>query len=96
MHDGFEGAELTRIGEDALPQQAPVEGAIGCENFMAEMRYDACEYLLPGLLELASDRICINGVGTESLELSDNGAFATGDIASESNHIVKTVRHILV
>jgi hypothetical protein len=87
---------LGDIIKDNFTQCPSINLTIWLEDVRTKRCNDGGIYGLAWLLEQSGDMVGVNDMGTEALQFSDHGAFATGNIAGQTNDVVILVRHILV
>jgi hypothetical protein len=85
MNDGVQIRARIRVGQDDIPQGAPVEGAVGLEDAISKASHDGVEDWLARLLELPRDGIGVDPVGAPCLEAAGNRALAGADVAGDGN-----------
>ena len=89
-------AQFGYISKYDFTQRPPINLTIWLEDVRPKCCDDRIIHGLAWLLEQAGDLVGVDDMGTEALQFSDHGAFATGNLAGQANDVFILVRHILV
>ena len=81
MNQGLECTQLGDIIKDNFTQRPSINLTIWLEDVRPKRCDDSGVNRLAWLLEQSGDVVGVDDMGTEALQFSDHGAFATGNIA---------------
>ena len=85
MHDGVQRGQRHVVAHDLAAQRGAIERAVGRQHVRAESSRNRREDRAPGRLRFANERVGVDDRGSPFAEEVDDGRFAGGDVAGESD-----------